>query len=156
MTAPMIYPPSMAGSASYAHLEDEVLHPPLEDRSRLASRLLESLDEDNGFELNPEWKDELNRRAKEIDEGTARMISSEEVSAKVRARVMEARPRPTISSRFTKNSAFDRSRRDHAACSCQPARCCRKTESGWGIEEALSETLQSCRFRPMKRNINRR
>lgn len=81
----------MAVSASYTHLEDEVLHLPLEDRSRLASRLLESLDEDDGFELGTEWSEELQRRVKEIDEGTAKMIPHTEVLARVRARLVEVR-----------------------------------------------------------------
>lgn len=87
----MIYPPLMAVTASYAHLEDEVLHLPLEDRSRLANRLLESLDEEDGFELAPEWSEELQRRVKEIDEGKARMIPHPDVLAKVTARLAEIR-----------------------------------------------------------------
>jgi len=75
----MIYSPLMAVSASYAHLEDEVLHLPLEDRSRLASRLLESLEEDDGFKPSPEWSDELQRRVKELDEGTVKTIPSRAV-----------------------------------------------------------------------------
>jgi putative addiction module component (TIGR02574 family) len=81
----------MAATTSYAHLEDEVLHLPLEDRSRLANRLLESLDEDDGFELSAEWKEELQRRVKEIDEGKAKMIPGEEVLARVKARLAEVR-----------------------------------------------------------------
>ena len=81
----------MAISATYAHLEEEVLHLPLEDRSRLANRLLESLDEDDGFKLSPEWNEELQLRVKGIDEGTARMIPGEEVAADVRARLEEIR-----------------------------------------------------------------
>ncbi|RYD25721.1 MAG: addiction module antitoxin RelB [Verrucomicrobiaceae bacterium] len=81
----------MAAITSYARLEDEVLHLPLEDRSRLASRLLESLDEDDGFELGPEWSAEIQRRVDGIDGGTARMIPGGEVSSNVRARLEEVR-----------------------------------------------------------------
>lgn len=64
----------MAGSThSYEHLEDEVLHLPREDRSKLASRILESLDEDD-FQLTPGWRAELQRRADET-----KSIPSEEV-----------------------------------------------------------------------------
>ena len=87
----MTYPPCMAVSASYTHLEEEVLHLPLEERSRLASRLLESLDEDDGFELSPDWSEELQRRVKEIDDGTAKVIPHTEVLASVRARLEEVR-----------------------------------------------------------------
>ena len=62
---------------SYEQLEDGVLHLPREDRSKLASRLLESLEEDD-FELSPEWAEELDRRVKEMNNGTAGMISSED------------------------------------------------------------------------------
>jgi putative addiction module component (TIGR02574 family) len=64
-------------ATSYEQLEKGVLHLPREDRSKLASRLLESLEEDD-FELSPEWAAELDRRVKEMDEGKAEMISSED------------------------------------------------------------------------------
>jgi len=87
----VIYPPLMAVTPSYAHLEDEVLHLPREERSLLASKLLESLDDDEGFELTPEWNEELQRRAKEIDEGEAKMIPHANVLAQVKARLAEVR-----------------------------------------------------------------
>ena len=68
---------------SYEKVKDDALHLPIEDRSRLASRLLESLDDDD--DVSPEWKDELDRRIQEIDDGTAEMIPHAEVMAKVRA-----------------------------------------------------------------------
>lgn len=87
----MAYSLAMATSSSYAHLEEEALQLPLEDRSRLASRLLESLGEDGGFELSPEWSEELLRRLDQIDEGSVRMIPGQEVFANVRARLAEVR-----------------------------------------------------------------
>jgi putative addiction module component (TIGR02574 family) len=63
---------------SYEQLENGALHLPREDRSKLASRLLVSL-EDDDFELSPEWAEELDRRVNEMDEGRAEMISSEEL-----------------------------------------------------------------------------
>ena len=73
----------------YEKVEDEALHLPREDRSKLASRLLESLDED--VELTPEWKAELDRRIQSIEDGTAKLIPHEEVMANVRARLGEAK-----------------------------------------------------------------
>lgn len=70
---------------SYEQLENGVLSLPREDRSKLASRLLVSL-EDEDFELSPEWAEELDRRVKEMDEGTAEMISSEELWKKINQR----------------------------------------------------------------------
>lgn len=74
---------------SYEKVEDDALHLPLEDRSRLASRLLESLDDDD--DVSPEWKDELDRRLQEIDEGKAVMIPHAEVMASVRASLAKNR-----------------------------------------------------------------
>lgn len=85
----LAYHPAMAAAVQfYEKVEDEALHLPHEDRSKLASRLLESLDDDD---LSPEWKEELARRVEEIDNGTAKLIPHDEVIAKVRARLEEAK-----------------------------------------------------------------
>lgn len=73
----------------YEKVKDDALHLPLEDRSRLASRLLESLDDED--DVSPEWKDEIDRRLQEIDEGTAVMVPHEEVMANVRASLAKNR-----------------------------------------------------------------
>ena len=75
---------------AYEILEDKVLRLPREDRSKLASRLLESLDEDDA-ELSPEWRSELQRRVRDIDEGRTKLIPHDEVIAKVKARLEEVR-----------------------------------------------------------------
>ena len=67
-----------ATTQSYQRLEEKVLHLPREDRSQLASRLLESLDEDE-HELSPEWRDELQRRIANIDAGTVKLIPAEDL-----------------------------------------------------------------------------
>lgn len=74
---------------SYEKVKDDALHLPIEDRSRLASRLLESLDDDD--DISPEWKDELDRRLQEIDEGKAVMIPHAEVMANVRESLAKRR-----------------------------------------------------------------
>jgi len=75
----------MANTAhAYDVLENEVLTLPREDRSKLATRLLESLDRDD--ELSPEWLEEIRRRAKDIDEGKTKLIPSEEVWKQVNER----------------------------------------------------------------------
>jgi putative addiction module component (TIGR02574 family) len=68
-----------------AELIEEVLHLPRTDRSYIASRLIESLDDDD-FKLSPEWAEELDRRVKSIDDGTAKMISSEDLWKEVNQR----------------------------------------------------------------------
>ncbi len=68
----------MAVTPNYAQLEGEVLHLPREERCKLASRLLESL-EDDDFQPIPEWTDELKRRTIEMDEGRAKTIPAKAV-----------------------------------------------------------------------------
>lgn len=63
---------------SYERLEDIILQLPRMDRSKLATRILESLDEDD-TEPSPEWREELQRRVNDIDAGRAKLIPSEEV-----------------------------------------------------------------------------
>lgn len=70
--------PMAATTQSYQRLEEEVLHLPREDRSQLASRLLESLDADD-HELSPEWREELRQRASAVDAGKAKLIPSSDL-----------------------------------------------------------------------------
>lgn len=58
---------------------EDALHLPRESRALLAEKLLESLDYEEGFEISPEWTEEIRRRCREIDEGTAALVSSEQV-----------------------------------------------------------------------------
>jgi putative addiction module component (TIGR02574 family) len=58
---------------------EEALHLPRESRALLAEKLLESLDYEEGFAVSPEWTEEIKRRCREIDEGTATLVSSEQV-----------------------------------------------------------------------------
>lgn len=75
----------MAQSAhAYEMLEHEALELSLEDRSKLAARLLESLDEHDDFQLSSEWADEIRRRVAAIDAGAAKLISHDEVIAGIR------------------------------------------------------------------------
>ena len=74
---------------SYEQIKDGALQLPLEDRSRLASRLLESLDDDD--DVSPEWVEEIRRRVKEMKEGTAKMVPHDEVMSNVRERVAKRR-----------------------------------------------------------------
>lgn len=56
-----------------------------EERSLVAEKLMESLDEEVGAELSPAWQEEIRRRCKEVDEGRATLRSAEEVFARARA-----------------------------------------------------------------------
>jgi putative addiction module component (TIGR02574 family) len=66
-------------------LEQEVLHLPIEDRARLAEKLLSSLDVLSEQEIEKLWLVEAQRRASEIDNGTVQLVSSEEVERRIQA-----------------------------------------------------------------------
>jgi putative addiction module component (TIGR02574 family) len=69
----------------YENLEKEVLHLPLPERSRLASRLLESLDD--GEDVSEEWLSEIQRRSRSIDDGTAILVAHDQVMENARDRI---------------------------------------------------------------------
>jgi len=77
--------PMTVTTLSYERLEEDVLRLPRGDRSKLANRLLESLDDDE-FQLSPEWRDELQRRIGEIDAGKANLIPAEDLWKEVNQR----------------------------------------------------------------------
>jgi putative addiction module component (TIGR02574 family) len=70
---------------SYQHLEEEALHLPRMDRSKLASRLLESLEEDDR-EISPEWREELRRRASDIDSDKEQLIPADGIWKEINQR----------------------------------------------------------------------
>ncbi|MEN6336071.1 MAG: addiction module protein [Phycisphaerales bacterium] len=57
----------------------EAMELPREARALLAERLLESLDFEEPFEISEEWKQEIVRRCREIEEGTVELIPAEAV-----------------------------------------------------------------------------
>ena len=63
---------------------EEALHLPRDARALLAERLLESLDYDEGFEINAEWMQEIQRRCKEIDNNQVQLVPAEEVFAHIK------------------------------------------------------------------------
>lgn len=66
-------------------IEQEVLHLPVEERARLAKKLLSSLDDLSEQEIEKLWLLEAQRRAAEIDNGTVQLISAEEMEQRVQA-----------------------------------------------------------------------
>ena len=66
-------------------IEQEVLHLPIEDRARLAEKLLSSLDALSEQEMEKLWLAEAQRRAAEIDNGSVQLMSSEEVEQRIQA-----------------------------------------------------------------------
>ena len=74
-------------TATFASVLEQALQLPAEERSRMASRLLESVEETDDGELSPAWREEIERRLESIRQGTATLIPHEEVMAGVRAKL---------------------------------------------------------------------
>lgn len=70
-----------------ATIEEEALALPLEDRVRLAERLLESLESLPEREAESLWLDVAQRRAREIDEGKVQLVTPEELERRIQARL---------------------------------------------------------------------
>lgn len=68
-------------------IEKEALELPVARRAKLAQRLLESLEDLSEAEAEKLWLKESARRAAEIDEGKVRLVKSEELERRVRARI---------------------------------------------------------------------
>lgn len=65
----------------------EALNLPSPLRAFLAAKLLESLDVDGAQELSPEWKEEIRKRCREIDEGAVHLVEAEEAFARAYSRL---------------------------------------------------------------------
>jgi putative addiction module component (TIGR02574 family) len=57
---------------------------PSHDRARLAEELLDSLQGDTDSEADAAWDREIERRVTEIEAGTVKLISAEDVHAEAR------------------------------------------------------------------------
>jgi len=57
---------------------DSIFELPANSRAYLAEILLESLDYEEDFSINEEWREEIKRRCQEIDEGKVKLISGDE------------------------------------------------------------------------------
>jgi putative addiction module component (TIGR02574 family) len=76
----------MAAVLPYEALLESSLSLPPQERSSLATRLIESLDEaDDDLEISPAWRKELDRRVEAVRNGTMRTIPHEEVMRDMRA-----------------------------------------------------------------------
>jgi len=60
---------------------------PIPIRAFVAERIIESLDMDSKVELSPAWKAEIEKRCKEIDDGTVTLLDADEVFKKAYARL---------------------------------------------------------------------
>ena len=65
----------------------EALELPSEVRALVAERLIESLEFEEPLELSDEWREEIRRRCKEIDDGTVELLDGDEVFARLYASI---------------------------------------------------------------------
>jgi putative addiction module component (TIGR02574 family) len=70
---------------NFVSIEKQALTLPVQERARLAQRLLEGLDALAEPEAAQLWRDVAIRRAEEIDSGMVRMVSAEELENRVQA-----------------------------------------------------------------------
>ena len=68
-------------------LVSEALGLPSPIRAFVAEQLIESLDTDTATDLSPEWKEEIEKRCREVDAGTVNLIPAAEVFEKAYARL---------------------------------------------------------------------
>ena len=64
---------------------DEALELPIEQRTALATRLIDSIDEATES-ISPAWLEEVNRRVTDIDQGRSELIDASEVWKRVNER----------------------------------------------------------------------
>jgi hypothetical protein len=74
-------------AATVDDIVSQALALPFPVRVLLAEKLLESLDTMPSPELSPEWREEIRRRCKEIQEGTAVLREADDVFAAADARL---------------------------------------------------------------------
>ena len=71
-------------AATFDTVLHDALNLPLEDRSRIASRLIESVDAGDDADLSPAWREEIARRIEAARTGRSRRIPHDEVMADAR------------------------------------------------------------------------
>jgi putative addiction module component (TIGR02574 family) len=74
-------------TATFNSVLEQALQLPAGDRSRIASRLIESVDDADDVEMSPAWRAEIDSRMESIRSGTAKLIPHDEVMAGVRRKL---------------------------------------------------------------------
>jgi len=77
-------------TATYDTVLNDALHLSLEERSRIATRLIESMDDDS-LDLSPAWQAEIERRIESIKNGTVKLIDHDEAMVGVRQKLAQQR-----------------------------------------------------------------
>ena len=66
-------------SSKVEHVMKKALELPSQVRAFIAEKLLESLDFEEPFDLSGEWRDEIDRRCRQIDEGQVQLTPGDRV-----------------------------------------------------------------------------
>jgi putative addiction module component (TIGR02574 family) len=66
-------------SPEIEHVMKQALELPSQVRAFLAEKLLESLDFEEPFELSNEWREEIDRRCRQIDESRVQLTPGDKV-----------------------------------------------------------------------------
>lgn len=71
--------------ATAEKIVNEALGLPQHLRAFVAEQLIESLDAAPGGEISPQWREEICKRCREIDQGLVQLVDAETAMAKARA-----------------------------------------------------------------------
>ncbi|MBI4662084.1 MAG: addiction module protein [Verrucomicrobia bacterium] len=82
-------------NATAEKLADQALALPLQERALLAHKLIASLDSENDPDAETQWLEVIDRRSREIDEGTVRSQPAEEAVRDIRAKLHASRRQPS-------------------------------------------------------------
>ena len=74
-------------SSKTEHVMKQALELPSQVRAFIAEKLLESLDFEEPFDLSSEWKDEIGKRCRQIDEGRVQLTPADRVLAEAAKRL---------------------------------------------------------------------
>ncbi|MBN8421951.1 MAG: addiction module protein [Verrucomicrobia bacterium] len=72
-------------AATFDTVLESALLLPVQDRSRMAARLIESVDATEGTELSPAWCTEIDRRIEAARSGTSHRIPHAQVMSEARS-----------------------------------------------------------------------
>ncbi len=67
----------------------QALELPSQARAFIAEKLLESLDYEEPFDLSSEWKEEIERRCRQIDQGQVQLTASDKVFTEAAKRLQK-------------------------------------------------------------------
>lgn len=74
-------------TATFNSVLEQALQLPAGDRSRIASLLIESVDDADDVEMSPAWRTEIESRMESIRSGTAKLIPHDEVMVGIRRKL---------------------------------------------------------------------